>query len=222
MAISDTPGQSTPNSLLNHVVIDWNIVLTEMNFWFDRITAALQTSDPNARATAVDQIFADMEQTRLEMWSSSKLAMSVISRRQRSRLAATVFVNLLTPSLQAIAAAENRANSTVDLTLLAAALAVYRAEHAAYPEKLAELVPSILDKLPADFYHAKPYVYKRTDDGYLLYSCGENGVDDGGSNKVMDIFEGRNVNDLQKLKPAVFPDIPAGADDLAIRVPQLK
>ncbi len=221
LAMSDTPGHSTPNALLNHVVIDWNIVLTEINFWFDRITAALQTSDPVARAAALNQVFADMEQVRTEMWSPSKLVMSVISRRQRSCLAATNFVGLLTSSLQTVATAENRTNSTLDLTRLAAALAVDRAEHASYPSKLSELVPSILDKLPTDDYYANPYLYQRTDDGYLLYSCGENGVDDGGNNKSWNIFEGRTVNDLQKLKPAVFPDIHEAADDLSIRVPRL-
>ena len=222
LAISDTPGHSTPNALLNHIVIDWNIVLTEINFWFDRITAALQTSDPVARAAAMNQVFADMEQVRTQMWSPSNLAMSVISRRQRSRLAATNIVGLLISSLQTVATAESRTNSTLDLTRLAAALAVYRAEHASYPSKLTDLVPSVLDKVPTDDYYANPYLYQRTDDGYLLYSCGENGVDDNGSNKSMDIFEGRTVNDLQKLKPAKFPDIPDAADDISIRVPQLK
>jgi hypothetical protein len=222
LAKSDEPSASPPNPLLTHVVIDWNIVLTEMNLWFDRITVALQISDHVARAAALDQIFADIERIRTEMWTSSKLAMSVISRRQRSRLAATIFVNQFISELQMVASSENRTNSDLELTRLAAALAVYRAERASYPKTLAELVPSVLDKLPIDVYQVKPYVYKRTDDGYLLYSCGENGVDDAGSNKLSNMFEGRNVNDLQKLKPPQSPDIPDGADDISIRVPQLR
>jgi hypothetical protein len=79
----------------------------------------------------------------------------------------------------------------------------------------------LLDKLPTDFYQAKPYIYHRTADGYLLYSCGENGVDDRGSNKTYDIFEGRTVQDIQKAPMPQFPDIPDGTDDIAIRVPRL-
>ena len=79
----------------------------------------------------------------------------------------------------------------LDLARLAAALAVYRAEHAAYPEKLAELVPDITPEPAHRPYHGKPYFYRRTADGYFLYSAGENGDDDGGSKHIHDIFEGR-------------------------------
>jgi hypothetical protein len=37
---------------------------------------------------------------------------------------------------------------------------------------LEELVPSVLAALPVDLYNAKPFVYKRDGDGYLLYSLG--------------------------------------------------
>ena len=47
------------------------------------------------------------------------------------------------------------------------------------------MAPGVLDKLPVDLYNAKPFVYKPTSDGYLLYSRGANGTDDGGSNDLL-------------------------------------
>ena len=57
----------------------------------------------------------------------------------------------------------------------------YRAERDSYPATLDELVQAgYLDALPDDPFGAGPLSYRRTDDGFLLYSWGENGRDDGG------------------------------------------
>ena len=42
------------------------------------------------------------------------------------------------------------------------------------------LVPDYLAAVPIDPYSGRPLVYRRTGDGYLLYSVGLDGVDDGG------------------------------------------
>ena len=34
-------------------------------------------------------------------------------------------------------------------------------------------MPGVLDKLPVDLDNAKPYIYQRDRDGYLLYCAGE-------------------------------------------------
>jgi hypothetical protein len=219
--LANSSNQPSPYVLLNHITVDWNIVLEQMNFWFDRMTAALQTADAAARTAAIAQVVTDMERTKSENWSSPKMAVSVVSRSQRSRLVATTMVDMLIPAVQATAAAENRANTMRDITQLAAALAVYRAEQAEYPEKLSDLVPTILAKLPVDYYRSNPYIYSRTTDGYLLYSTGENGADDGGSNAA-GIVEGYSLEDLGKLTPPQTPRVPDDADDIAIRVPRLK
>lgn len=50
-----------------------------------------------------------------------------------------------------------------------------------YPDNLEELVSTgYLDSLPMDPYSDKPLVYKKTDDGFILYSIGEDFTDDGG------------------------------------------
>jgi hypothetical protein len=219
--LAGSPDQRSSYNLLAHVTIDWNIVLAEENFWFDRITAALNTANLAARSAAVDQVVTDMDRAKSENWSSPKIAVSVISRSQRSRLAATALLDMLFPAVQATIAAESQANTKLDLTRLAAALAVYHAEHADYPQKLADLVPDTIPNLPVDSFLGKPFLYTRTTDGYLLYSVGENGTDDGGSSTT-GIFEGYSLEDLGKLTPPQTPRVPDDADDVAIRVPHLK
>lgn len=111
------------------------------------------------------------------------------------------------------------ANSEIALNRVAIALAIYRAEHGQYPDDLTQLVPEVISKLPVDLYHAKLFVYQRDADGYLLYCTGENEIDDGGSNQYRMILAGRASHDMESSEE-LSKQIPAGADDIAIRVPR--
>ncbi len=52
-----------------------------------------------------------------------------------------------------------------------------------WPEKLSQLVPSILRRIPHDPWSKEgaELHYRRADDSYVLYSVGRNGNDDGGT-----------------------------------------
>jgi hypothetical protein len=67
------------------------------------------------------------------------------------------------------------------LCVTAIALKRYHLQHGIYPATLNELVPAILNAVPADFMDGKPLRYRLRPDGdFLLYSVGEDGEDDGG------------------------------------------
>ena len=61
------------------------------------------------------------------------------------------------------------------------ALREYILEHGRSPETLAELVPRYLAAIPGDPFSGHPLVYRQRGNGYLLYSVGANGIDDGGA-----------------------------------------
>lgn len=65
--------------------------------------------------------------------------------------------------------------------LLVAELALHEhvLEHGRAPDTLAELVPRYLPAIPIDPYSGQPLVYRQRGDGYVLYSVGANGIDDG-------------------------------------------
>jgi hypothetical protein len=63
---------------------------------------------------------------------------------------------------------------------LAFALAAYRGEHKRYPDKLEALAPTYLAEVPSDLFSGKALIYRPSENGYLLYSVGVNGRDDGG------------------------------------------
>lgn len=63
------------------------------------------------------------------------------------------------------------------------ALHLFKAEKNAWPEKLEELTPKLIVRLPKDPYSGKPLIYRRSADGadFKLYSVGEDQKDEGGT-----------------------------------------
>jgi len=213
-------GVSSEVGLLNTVSVDWNIVLRTGNEFFDRYAEAARMADRNRRVQTYKQIQNDLQQLQQITREPATLAAGVISRRRRAEIVSAVMLNLFLPALEAATNAQDRANTRLELLRLAAALAVYRAEHGEYPEKLDALMPNAVEMLSVDLYNSKPYIYKRTDDGYLLYTAGENGVDDGGSHKIYRTLNGRSLDDFDPNQvEKIESQIPDGADDFSIRVP---
>jgi hypothetical protein len=219
-AISGVQDNDFGNQVFNVVSVDWNLVLMETNRWYDRLVAAAELPDYQERAGAFDKIEADMQQLAADSRVPARWMAGVVSRQHRSSLVSSILLSLFLPAVTAAADSQDRANATLELTRLAAALAVYRAEHGSYPEKLEELVPSVMKKLPVDLYNAKPFMYKRDGDGYLLYNMGVNAADDGGSNDRMQIVEGRPLEGEDDAQTRTKQIKIINTDDISIRVPR--
>jgi hypothetical protein len=68
------------------------------------------------------------------------------------------------------------------LLVTAIALRRHQLAHGKYPDNLNELVPNFLSAVPIDLMDGKPLRYQpKTNETYLLYSVGEDGIDDGGN-----------------------------------------
>jgi hypothetical protein len=206
---------------LSYVSVDWNIVLRKGNQYYDRCVAAARLPTRAAREQAFSQIEADLKRLEHDFRTPSTLFSAAISPAGRGDAVAAVMVSLFMPALDLAMGAQDRVNTMLELTRLAAALAVYRAEHGEYPQQLGDLVPGVLEAAHLDLYNAKPYLYQRTDDGYLLYSAGANGADEGGSNEQMSTLEGSPLEGLsQSESEELRTKIPAGADDISVRLPR--
>jgi hypothetical protein len=86
------------------------------------------------------------------------------------------------------------------LNIVQAVLAIERyrlANQNRLPDSLSNLVPSFLNSVPADPFDGKLLRYKQLAKGYLVYSVGEDGKDDGG------VY----VQPAQRLKPGAPSDI---------------
>ena len=57
----------------------------------------------------------------------------------------------------------------------------YRVAHGKWPDRLEELVPAFLQKVPTDPYDGQPIRFRRLSDGMVIYSVGPDGRDNGGT-----------------------------------------
>jgi hypothetical protein len=87
---------------------------------------------------------------------------------------------LLMPALEKVGVAERRRLANVRCMIAAVAAERYRQEHGAWPESLDRLAPAQLTAVPLDPFDGRPLRYRRTEDGVMVYSVGEDGKDDGG------------------------------------------
>jgi hypothetical protein len=91
-----------------------------------------------------------------------------------------IITDAILPATQALFAATAREIAMRQVADAAIALELYRQEHGRLPGELSVLVPKYLPHMPQDPFNGEPLRYGVEGDGYLLYSVGENRVDDGG------------------------------------------
>ncbi len=91
------------------------------------------------------------------------------------------YTRLLVPSLyKPVLGHDAKHVGSLHVAIVALAVERWRLAHGTLPDKLDE---PFLHALPADPFDGQPLRYKRLDKGYVVYSTGEDGVDDGGDEK---------------------------------------
>jgi hypothetical protein len=91
-----------------------------------------------------------------------------------------VITRLLLPAMSKFSEAFRREHAYIRCTIVALAAERYRREKKAWPDNAEQLCPQYLGSVPLDPYDGKPLRYKREPDGVIIYSIGNDGVDNGG------------------------------------------
>lgn len=121
----------------------------------------------------------------LEQWS--KLSPKVRSSQQtpfeqamREMSWQDKVLKLVLPPLESLVKGDERARTSEDATRLAIALERFRVASGRYPTTLGELVPAYIADVPLDSTTGGPLIYRVSENGYTLYSVGNDGEDNGG------------------------------------------
>jgi len=93
---------------------------------------------------------------------------------------------LLLPALGNAVIREADELACIRATQTAVAIERFRLVHGQLPENLNELVPQFLSAVPSDPFDGAPLRYHRLAKGYVIYSVGRDGHDDGGREKPAD------------------------------------
>jgi hypothetical protein len=81
----------------------------------------------------------------------------------------------------------NRTQTVSRLLTVGLAIRAYRVKHEEIPHSLSDLVPDYLEKIPIDPFDPAggPLRFVRRDETYIIYSVGDDGVDNGGTAKEL-------------------------------------
>jgi hypothetical protein len=171
------------------LLIDWDLILRNGNFWFDRIVEALQKPSHIERLQALESFMDDVMAMEYEMRHPLKTARSFLlssPRRAASERLSHVFSALLLPAVGAPRLVEGRATTQARLTEIGFALAAYRADNGSYPDSLAKLAPKYIAELPEDPFTGEHFRYQREGEGFVIHSLGPNMEDNGARVEHMD------------------------------------
>ncbi len=175
-----------PDPLEKQIVarIDWGPILRKGNQSCDRIVAILRLKDRAAREKQMTAFIREWDNSmkpRSDLKSRVRLFLGV----DRPEMAVgdgigNMLIGMMAGSFGKVQQAADRAEQTQRNLQVAFALAAFNGDKGSYPKELAELAPKYLAQVPNDLFSGKALFYHPERKGYLLYSVGLNGKDDGG------------------------------------------
>jgi hypothetical protein len=204
-------GSNYPSRILTNG-IDWDPALICGNRAYDQMVAALRIKDRPARERELKRYYQarkalrgtlprDPLESLKKNFAAGNLHEIVFGRKEFDRSASEKIghrvVDSLLIAMSTVQDAADRAEQVQRNLHIAFALAVYRGDFGRYPGTLEALAPRYLERVPEDVFSGQPLIYRPAKTGYLLYSVGVNGKDEGGHG----------------------PDDEPAGDDLRVRMP---
>jgi hypothetical protein len=174
----------SPEELRTLARIDWEPALRNGNRWYDKMAAALRRKGRADREKELDKIEAELKALKKGVTGPGGLAKILLGKdppdKAVGKAIGDILIGLLVPAARKVQNAHDRAEQTQRNLHVAFALAAYHREHGRYAGKLDELAPKYLAAVPGDLFSGKALIYRPKELGYLLYSVGINGKDEGG------------------------------------------
>jgi hypothetical protein len=164
--------------------VDWTPAVENANKWFDRLAAVAREPTRAARVQKLAEFRADVLALKAKATDFDRVAKMFreknYSGKAKGEAVGDVLISLMLPAVDKVIDAEDRAHQYFDTLVVAYALAWYQRTQGRYPDSLAKLAPNYLTAVPGDLFSGRELVYRPAADGFLLYSVGVNGADDGG------------------------------------------
>ena len=142
---------------------------------YNRLIAAVKAPPSPTRTEAVTHLTIECEQlTGLKMRTDEVLVCGPDLTGPHPLL------RVLLPSVYKYNEADTRTAATLQTARVALACERHRLKTGAFPVALADLPKSLLAEVPIDPYTGRPMLYKKTEDGAVVYVTGADRNDDGG------------------------------------------
>ena len=86
----------------------------------------------------------------------------------------------LVPNITSVLFKRATLDAIYDTARIGIACKIYKNLNGDFPDDLADSLPEILEKVPVDPFTGHPFIYKKQDSGFIVYSIGSNLKDDEG------------------------------------------
>jgi hypothetical protein len=159
--------------------VDWDVA-AESAAIFDEISETLSEQDDRLRLEKLTVIEKRLKDEKKKLSDPAAVVAMIHNPEAQSRTIGKLLANAFAPASISMAAAEVRGRTFRELIDIAFALESYRLKTGRFPEQPGLLEPAFVPRLPIDRFTGGPLFYRPADNGYLLYSAGENRQDDGG------------------------------------------
>lgn len=159
-------------------VIDWDKLLRQGNLFYDNAVTAIKTEGIAERCARMDKLRGRLSDQSMVL-SAGRAGPYLLNYTEAyTNLMGTLVMTLTCTYVYGAVDIDIRGAMYESMAETVLALEAYKADHGEHPEALADLVPDYMESVPLDLYTDDPLQYHRTDDGYKLYSLGQNGEDD--------------------------------------------
>jgi hypothetical protein len=168
----------------------WDEVMQSLNGRYDRIAKIQRKRTYAERANEWKKLESELRQLSQDARSLKNVGDALLAGKPLRTIVSNKFGNIVAeffiPALQVSIQTEERHMMHFEMAQIALALTAYRADTGSYPKKLADLKPKYLAEIPKDRFSDADLIYRHDGAGYILYSVGYNGKDDGGMSKFND------------------------------------
>jgi len=149
--------------------------------WLDNLLGVFVFDYPDRRETmAMVERFFERAQSSLKTLPGEE-GPYLVSDEEEGIPFGNMLLSILPPAFDRVDQQAWRLKTHEGAAIITVAIVSYRRDRSEYPASLETLVATgYLSKLPQDPFGTGPLSYRRTNDGFLLYSWGENLTDDGG------------------------------------------
>lgn len=102
----------------------------------------------------------------------------------------------IAPNLKSVLVGEMQTQAILELTALSLALKLYQRDRGSMPERLEDLVPEKVRRIPQDPFTRQAMIYHRIPEGALIYSTGQDKQDNGGVELDEEMLRFRRGTDI--------------------------
>ncbi|MCG8586208.1 MAG: hypothetical protein MI757_15990 [Pirellulales bacterium] len=183
---SDSPSfEKAFKRIMLRTAIDWDLVMRRGNRWFDQMVAVGRMPTGKKSDEAHKAFERDIVRAKVNVTDAKRYAADLLSGKSPRRIASERFSDVMTalllPAVTSVFQVERRTEMERQMTDTAIALKLFHNKHGKYPARVTELVPDYIEAVPKDVWTKDaPVRYRRAGDGYVLYSIGRDGNDQGG------------------------------------------